>query len=217
MWRSFALTPAICIASASPAWAQRVEVTPFAGAVGPLSNVVEEEATLFGDLTANHKVGPLFGGRVTVWLVSGLGVEGQAAYALSDGEVELDGEPTDCADAGLAEDCLDASIFFGAAKLLYRSGSPDAAASVHLGGGAAVISRSGNAYDTFGIEEGKTDIGGVVNLGASFRLAPSVSIRIDAEDYLSSAKFTDSLGEETDPKFQNDLTLTAGIQIGLGQ
>jgi hypothetical protein len=77
--------------------------------------------------------------------------------------------------------------------------------------------RSGDAYDTFDIEEGKTDVGGVVNLGASFRLASGVSLRVDAEDYLSSAKFTDSLGDETDPKFQNDLTLTAGIQIALGR
>jgi hypothetical protein len=216
MWRSLGLAPAISFVLAFSASAQQVEVAPFLGVVAPLSNVVEEEDPLFGEFTANHAVGPVFGGRVTVWFTDRLGVEGQAAYALSDGEVEQNGASVECADAGLPDDCLDASIFFGAAKLLYRLGDPAAQLSAHLGGGPAVISRSGNAYDTFAIEEGKTDIGGAVNLGVSFRVAPRLSIRVDAEDYISSAKFTDSFGVETDSKLQNDLTVTAGLQIALG-
>ncbi len=120
----------------------------------------------------------MFGGRVTVWFTDHVGLEGQGAYALSDGEAEQNGEPFECADAG-----------------------------------PAVIDRSGKAYDAFAVEDGKTDIGGVVNLGLSFRVASGVSVRGDAEDYISSAKFTDSFGDEIDPKLQNDLTLTAGIQI----
>jgi hypothetical protein len=215
MWRSLGLTPALWLVPALSASAQLVEVAPFVGMVVPLSNVIEQEDPLFGELAGGHEVGPMFGGRVILWFTDRLGLEGHAAYALSDGEAEQNGQPADCADAGLPDDCLDASIFFGAAKLLYRLGSPDAEVSAHLGGGPAVISRSGNAYD--GFEEGRTDIGGIVNLGISFRVAPRVSIRVDVEDYISSAKFTDSLGDETDSKLQNDLTLTAGVQFAVSR
>jgi hypothetical protein len=216
MRRSLTLALAISFASPFSASAQQVEITPFVGVVAPLSNLVEEGDPVQGDFTASHGVGPVFGARATVWLTDRVGLEGQAAYALSDGEVEQNGEAVGCADVGLAEDCLDASIFFGAAKVVYRLGRPNAPVLAHLGGGPAVISRSGNAYDSFGIEEGKTDIGGLVNLGVSFRVSPRVFIRVDAEDYISSAKFTNFSGAETDSKLQNDLTITAGVQIRIG-
>jgi hypothetical protein len=217
VWRSPALAAAISLVSALSASAQQVRITAFGGVIAPLSNVVEEEDPLIGDFSANHDVGPVFGGRVTVWLTDRVALEGQAAYALSDGEVEQNGEQTDCADVGAPEDCLDASIFLGAAKVMYRLGGPDATVSVHLGGGPAVISRSGNAYDSFAIEDGKTDIGGLVNVGVSFSVSPRVFIRVDAEDYISSAKFADAFGSiDTDSKLQNDLTITAGVQIRIG-
>jgi Outer membrane protein beta-barrel domain len=216
MWRSLGLASAICLVPALSASAQLVEVAPFVGVVVPLSNVIEQEDPLFGELAGSHEVGPMFGGRLTLWFTDRLGLEGQAAYAFSNAEAEQGGESFDCADIGLPEDCLDASIFFGAAKLLYRLVSPHAEVSAHLGGGPAVISRSGNAYDSFGIETGKTDIGGLVNLGVSFRVSPRVFIRVDAEDYISSAKFTNLSGLETDSKLQNDLTITAGVQIRIG-
>jgi hypothetical protein len=214
MWRSLGLAPAICLVSALSASAQRVDVTPFAGLVAPLSDVFSEEDPIFG-ASAKHDIGPVLGGRVTVWLTDRVGLEGQGAYALSDGKAERNGEPVECADVGLAEDCLDASIFFGAAKLVYRLGESDAGVAAHLGGGPVVIARSGNAYDEFRVEEGKTDLGGVVNLGVSFRVGSRVFIRVDAEDYISSAQFTNTLGAESESKLQNDLKLTAGVQFAV--
>jgi Outer membrane protein beta-barrel domain len=215
MWRSLGLASAICLVPALSAWAQLVEVAPFVGVVAPLSNVIEQEDPLFGELAGGHEVGPMFGGRVTLWFTDRLGLEGHAAYALSDGRVEQNGEPMECADLGFPDDCLDASIFFGAAKLLYQLGRPDGLVLAHIGGGPAVIDRSGNAYD--GYEEGRTDIGAVLNLGVSFKVAPRISIRVDAEDYISSAKFTDRGGNETDSELQNDLTVTAGVRFAVGR
>jgi hypothetical protein len=215
MWRSLGLASAICLVPALSASAQRVEVAPFVGVVVPLSNVIEQEDPLFEELSGRHEVGPMFGGRVILWFTDRLGLEGQAAYAFSNGEVEQDGESFDCADFGLPEDCLDASIFFGAAKVVYQLGGQNGSIRAHLGGGPAIIDRSGNAYQ--GYEEGKTDIGGVVNLGVSFKVAPRVSIRVDAEHYISFAKFTDFSGDETDSELQNDLTLTAGVQFAVSR
>jgi hypothetical protein len=114
------------------------------------------------------------------------------------------------------EDCgdpCDSSIFLAAAKVMYRFGPPMGNSSFHIGGGPAILSRGGNAYEG---ADGTTDIGGVVNLGASFKVGPTISIRVDAEDYLSSAKFGAD-GEESESKLQNDVTLSVGAQISVGR
>lgn len=134
---------------------------------------------------------------MTLWLPSSLGFEGQAAYALSDGKVTVDGTEVECFDC-------DSSIFLAAAKVLYRFAPLAGVASFHIGGGAALIGRGGDLYE--GVE-GATDIGGIVNVGASFEVGPLVSVRVDAEDYLSSAKFG-AEGAESESKFRNDLRPT---------
>lgn len=190
-----------------PAFAQQVELSPYVGAVVPFSNVLEEEDPTLGSTELKHKVGIALGGRVTLWTPGSLGFEGQFAYALSNVKLTVDGtEVEDCGEA------CDASIVFGAAKVMFRFAPPAGGASFHIGGGPAVISRSGNAYEG---AEGTTDIGGVVNLGVSFKVGPVVSVRVDAEDYLSSAKFG-AEGAESESKFQNDVVLAAGVQIGVG-
>lgn len=195
----------VCAMSAAPAFAQKIEVSPFAGAVVPLSNVIDEAG-----VELKHKAGIAFGGRVTAWMPGSLGFEGQAAYALSDVKLTIDGVEEEC----VGDEC-DSSIFFGAAKVLYRFAPPTGVAAFHIGGGPAVVIRGGNAYEG---ATGTTDIAGILNVGASFKVGPLVSVRVDAEDYLSSAKFG-AEGEtgETESKLQNDVVLSAGVQISVGR
>ncbi len=99
-------------------------------------------------------------------------------------------------------------------KGLYRlTPQPDAIWAIHLGGGVALLSHGGDFWD--GVD-GTTDIGGVLNVGATFEVSEQVGIRLDVEDFLYAAKFTDN-GEETDSKFQNDLVFTGGIAIMVGR
>lgn len=66
--------------------------------------------------------------------------------------------------------------------------------------------------------DGTTDFGGVLGIGILLNVSDNIGVRIDAQDYLYSAKFSDEeTGEETDSEFQNDLLFSAGLSIGLGQ
>ncbi len=194
------------------------------------------------EFTGKHKSAFTFGGRVTAWVTDAFGVEGSFAYALSDAEVVrvsgvLDGNPFDKADlidaieelrqageeeaARLLEDFLqlDGNVWLAGLKALYRF-APQASGiwALHIGGGPVLIGRGGDAWED---TEGTTDIGAVLNLGATFDVTPQVAIRLDVEDYLYSAKFKESgtpIGDVDigDSKFQNDFLFTGGIVIRLG-
>jgi opacity protein-like surface antigen len=214
----------LAMTSVAPAAAQQVmiEINPFGGLYLPTTDVIEFDSVIL-DLpseemaTAKQKTAAAFGGRITIWLQQAFAIEGGFAYALSDGDVELNGQ--DLCDTSFDGDAIvcDANVWFGSLKGLYRF-APQAGANwaIHLGAGPAVISRGGDAFED---ADGKTDIGGVLNVGASFDLTPQVAIRLDAEDYLYSAKFEDSESgvELGDSKFQNDLLFTGGIAIRLGR
>ncbi len=180
------------------------------------------------ELTAKQKSAVSFGARVSAWITEVFGLEGSFTFALSDGEtslaadilgvsvegdvcgvVTLDGE-----DIPTGAEC-DSNVLYASAKALYRViPQPGGMLSIHLGGGPALISRGGDFWD--GID-GTTDIGGVLNVGATFDVSPQVGIRLDAEDYLYSAKFEVDNAEVGDSKFQNDLFFTGGIVIKFGQ
>lgn len=213
----------LAITSAAPAAAQHVmiDINGFGGLYLPTTDVIEFDTDLIGlpglEATAKQKTAAAFGGRITVWVQRAFGVEGGFAYALSDGDVELDGQ--DICDETFDGDAIvcDANVWFGSLKGLYRFAPPAGAIwAIHLGGGVAVIGRGGDAFED---ADGTTDIGGVLNVGATFDLTPQVAIRLDAEDYLYSAQFEDSeTGIEIgDSKFQNDLLFTGGIAIRLGR
>ncbi len=188
------------------------------------------------ELTAKHKASFLFGGRLTVWVTDVFGVEGGFAYALSGADVDLagtaDGFEFDEADlievvrelggseavAEVEQDLLepDAYVWLASLKGLYRFvPQPGGIFAIHIGGGVALIGRGGDAFEEVG---GTTDVGGVLNLGATFDVSPQVAIRLDVEDYLYSAKFEDDPSgvEISDSAFQNDLIFTGGLVIRLG-
>ncbi len=213
MKRSLAITGLLALLAAAPALGQpAVEITPTMGVYIPTGNLVEQQIYVDNDaVTAelDHKSGLAIGGRVTVWLPTGIGLEGSYLYAMSDARESA-------SFGGLSGSASeDAHVGLGAAKLLYKLGAvPAAPMTFHLGVGLAVISHGGKYWDLVNVD-GTTDVGGVIGLGASLHLPGMVAIRVDAEDYIYSAKF-DEQGAETDSKMQNDLMLTVGLAIKLG-
>ncbi|KPK75380.1 MAG: hypothetical protein AMS25_18425 [Gemmatimonas sp. SM23_52] len=212
---------------AGPALAQQVavDVNGFGGVYLPVtdwqfSDQVAQAAG-FSEAVAQHSTAVLFGGRLTLWVTDVFGVEAGFAYALSDIEVEATtvgvGTENICGQefAGEPFDC-DASVWLASLKGLYRFAPQFGGIwAIHIGGGLAMIGRTGDIYDE---TEGTTDVGGVVNIGATFDVAPQVAIRLDVEDYLYSVKLEEEAGLELgDSQFQNDLIFTGGIVIKLGR
>ncbi len=223
------MTALLALPAASPAMAQQqvmVDITGYGGLYLAVTDwdFSEEiaQAGGFTTATAGQAAAVLFGGRLTVWATDVFGVEGGFAFALSDVELEatapgegvqdicdevIDGEVFPC----------DANVWLASLKALYRfMPQPGGIIAIHIGGGVAVIGRTGDAFED---TDGKTDIGGVLNIGATFDVTPQVAIRLDAEDYIYSAKFEDAETGEAlgDSQFQNDLVITGGIVIKLGR
>ncbi len=224
---------ALALLVAQPAAAQQVSVefTGLGGLYLPVANVLEVEDDILDELgalmgieldewTGKHKAGFALGGRVNLWFTDVFGVEGSFIYSFGNAETEITGS-----DAGVPfSESADSSahVWLASLKGLYRF-RPQDSFRLHIGGGLALIGHGGDAYDffseAFGADiEGKTDIGGVINVGAIFDVAEQVAIRFDIEDYIYAGKF-DVEGATLDitkSKLQNDLLFTGGISIRLG-
>ena len=223
----------LALLAASPAAAQQiaVDLVPFVGFYLPTSDVFDWSLTQEGQtatVTGKHKTGFAFGGRLTLWLSGMFGVEGGFAYGPSD--VDYDVTVEGFGQGEFVSSSVSASVWRGSLKgMVNLVPSPDAALSFFVGGGLAVVGRSGDAYKEFVIRvegedipfenEGTTDIGGVLNIGVAFDVSEMIAIRIDVEDYIHSVKQTlrvPDLDLISDSKLQNDLQLTGGVAIRLG-
>ena len=172
--------------------AQGFAITPFIGMYLPMGPITDEEE--FG-VEIEQKSTVVFGGRLLYRMQGNLGIEGEVGYASS--ELEADGIE---GEGG--------SILFLAAKLLYFFGSAENL-SFHIGGGVGMTDRGGDDWE--GADDSST-LGAVLNFGAILPVGQSLKLRFDLEDYISSLAPESDL----DSKMQNDVLLTAGIQIGFG-
>lgn len=220
MFRKVFGVAALLALFAGPASAQQqimVDIGGFGGLFLPVTDVIEFSPELLAEIgaseaTAKHKAAVMFGGNVTVWVTDVFGIEGAFAYALSDGELTADGQDV-CDDPDIGP--CDANVYMGSVKGMYRFlPQPGGIIAIHLGAGVALIGRGGDLWD--GVD-GKTDIGGVVNVGATFDVAPQVAIRLDVQDYIYPAKFDVDGVELGDSKLQNDLAFTGGVVVKLGR
>lgn len=230
-----------CVAfllAASPVYGQvRFEIAPFGGLILPVTDVVEANASVLArietdmeqvilertgefidievdEATAKHKMGFLFGGRLILWSGGKFGLEGSFAYAMTDLEVTVSGSAPDLGETFSEPEDQSGNLWLASLKGLYRfAAGPSAPVLFHLGGGLAVLGRGGDAWKE---TDGTTDMAGVLNLGVTFDAGGRLAIRVDAEDYLYSAKFEDEGQEIGDSKFQNDLVFTGGVVIKLG-
>lgn len=212
----------LVLAFTQPAAAQdkTVEFTPFAGVYLSTADLISESGTVEGvdfDASLKQKTALAFGGRITGWFTDMVGVEGDFAYALSDVEISA------AAGGTTADVDANANVWAGSGALVLAFPAGEMA-EFRAKGGLAVIGHTSSddpdLDDTAlwdGVD-GTTDLGGVLGIGILLNVSDNIGVRIDAQDLLYSAKFSDEeTGEETDSEFQNDLLFSAGLSIGLGQ
>lgn len=190
----------------------KFSVSGFGGAFVPTSDLVDEAFGEPGQPPSTIKkfglrTGGTLGGRGAVWITPRFGIEAEGAYASSDLDIfNLEGGEVQ------ADTRLPANLFFGSINAMYTVIAPPLDPfSVYLAGGIGVVSRSGDGIElAFG---SKTEVAGTLGVGFRYSVSPSVIIRADLRDYISSFK-SDGLSSES--KLQNDLLVTAGVEVGFG-
>ena len=188
------LAALLLIASPDAASAQNVSVTPFVGYYAPLGTLLKEGATEIGTEGAM-----MFGGRLGLATPGKWSFEGTVAYS----------------GAGLEDVPEDGSVTILGARALYQLATLGTAGSLHAGAGLAYVMRGGEFWDAIdeGGIEGINDFGGTVGLSARFPLGPSMTLRLDVEDYIYSGEIHDDT-DATESQLQNDVLLSAGLSFG---
>jgi len=183
----------------STAGAAQLMLTPIAGAYVPTGNVYEQPGSIG---TARQGTSFAFGGRLMFSTSGKLGIEVGATYAPSKVEIVT-----------FETVSRSAHVWLGQLRLVYVLNSEWAPINIYFAGGAAVISRGGQAYE--GVT-GLTDLGGNLAFGALFRVSSSYRIRLEIEDYLYTTQMTFTNGETSGSRFQNDFVFSFGMSIPIG-
>lgn len=188
--------------------------TPYIGAYVPTAdltrfNATDGSETLIGKIKHDNSVA--LGGNLSYWFAERMGVEFGGAYAWSHASITSDFVSFDD----------DAYILMGTAKMMFALLPPTGDMQLRFGVGPAIINRGGTAYeeDEEGKVRGLTNVGGAASLCTRIPLTSRLSLRLRAEDYIyqSRLSFRDAApgtNVRYDRKMQNDLVLSAGLQIG---
>jgi len=223
MVKKASLTAVMIMLVGVPATAQvQVDLIPYFGVYVPVADLAQVSIAS-GNQTisvrAQQEWAFLFGGRVDVWLNPKWGVEANLGYAFSD--VRLAGESSneDVCSQDASADC-GAYVWLASAKALYRIvPKPDSWYSIHLGAGFAIIGRGGKFFDADD-SLGTTNVGAILGAGVDIAVSRMMGIAIDLEDYIYKYKYEVDIGGSTltsSDFWQNDLALTVGLVIHLGQ
>ncbi len=206
----FGLTPATAAQT-------RVDVIPYVARYVPLTSMVSGDSFAVPSVTQHATVA--LGGRVTVWLPSGVGIESTFGYAPSD------------VNPSATYDCCNAAHVIVASNKVLAPVVVAGPISLRLGGGLGLVAHGGRAYVHLG---GATSLAGVASASVAIKLSPSPSpftLRLDAEDYafkpnLSALPGCD-LGGYTGicghiarmvshkSPLQNDMVLSAGLALSI--
>lgn len=185
-------------------------VSGFGGAAIPASDLVDVLIPEAGAIRFGHKTGWTAGGRAALWPTQRIGIEVEAAFLGSN--VELVGILP-----GFAEDTtFNATIFVGSLNFQYAAIAPPLdPVALFVSAGVGLVSRGG---DFFTDTENTSDVAGVLGVGLRYGFAPGWRFRVDVKDYISSF-LNEALDQELAPaggtgsKLQNDILLTAGIEL----
>lgn len=214
------LSSVVCVAARSMVAQVQVDVAPYAGLFIPIGNVLDQTETHWSaptwSVSLQQKTSVVLGTRATLWLPGRLGIEETFAYSPSG---------TKWTTVPGRFENSSAHVITASARVLVRFGQPDAARSVHVGGGAALVSLGGDGY--MGLR-GTNRLAESVSAGATLKLGPSpVVLRLEAEDYLVRTQFQVTCDPEgisicnnsfargtiTKAKFQNDVVLAVGVAV----
>ena len=218
-----ALGAVVVVASAAAAQVD-LKLVPYAGVYIPTQPLMDRFApccNLQASLKQNTSV--TLGGRLTVWWASRLGLEGTFGYSPSG--VSVGGFTVPVADSS-------AHVTTVSVRMVVRMSPTGGSPSFRLGGGIGGVFLRGGAYESVG---GLDRFAEVLSAGTAFQLgrgARALSVRLDAEDYLSAARLDaisgstpchlhtlltvcEVIAATTSPtrQFTNDLVLSVGLAI----
>lgn len=150
-----------------------------------------------------------FGLRVGGWLSNRWGIDG--GLALSRNRSWNGGSPI-----GIAPEGFETQTVFSSATLRARITPPDSRLGLVVGAGPALIFHRG---DGASLLTRNTDIGGLVDLGASVGLTARLAFTLSAQQYLFSSRFAEPyagqfLGDPIRPagsQFRHEFVFLAGL------
>jgi hypothetical protein len=177
-------------AGSASAQSKGIELNGFAGMYAPKDTKGLQE----GDRDAKRKASIAFGGRLTYWTGTALGVEFTGGFSPARVSV-VSARGTFPRSTQLA---------FGSAKLLYNLTGKSKTLGVALGGGLAGLHAGKTVVDP---AKSTTNMGGVGGLAIRLHLGENVALRGDGEVYLYSGDY--GFGK----KFTQDLMLSGGLSI----
>jgi hypothetical protein len=191
---------------AAPVQAQRqFEITPFIGYLIPLGTLYQG-----GNLGAKitQTAGFTFGGSFAYNMSARLAFEGGLAFG--SGSMDLD-------PGALPDDDDNVFVLSGVAR--YRVNSVAYRNQVHVLGGLGFIRHGGDAVGLLkGVgTKGFTHLGFILGASYALPIGRGLNVRFEGRDHIYSSKLKDDQGGESDSSLQNDIVLTAGISLPLGE
>jgi hypothetical protein len=198
--RTYGCFLALTLASAGPALAQRLTLSPTIGVYIPTSELVKaangEEFKQEIALSVGGRLGLNFGPR--------FGVVTSVAYVPSSLRFTFDDDE---------ETKIDANLLFGTARATVYVIPTTSPVWLNINGGASLVKRGGDAYEA---AEDKTDVGGVVGATLGFNLGGFLSFYVAAEDYIYGTTFVEA-GTLEEKSTQHDVQLALGFGVPLNK
>ena len=198
--RTHACALGLLLASAGPALAQRLTLSPTIGVYIPTSELVKaangEEFKQEIALSVGGRLGLNFGPR--------FGVVTSVAYVPSSLRFTFDDDE---------ETKIDANLLFGTARATVYVIPTTSPVWLNINGGASLVKRGGDAYEA---AEDKTDVGGVVGATLGFNLGGFLSFYVAAEDYIYGTTFVEA-GTLEEKSTQHDVQLALGFGVPLNK
>ncbi|UCC81655.1 MAG: outer membrane beta-barrel protein [Gemmatimonadota bacterium] len=171
-----------------------------------------------GDVAAtfSHKTAFNFGGRLTVWPSQRIGFEAEAAFVLSDMNLDLlipiiDPGPPQVVNLLSPDDPfkIESNVFMGSVNFVYGLIRPPLEPLVvFVSVGVGFVSHGGDSGDWL---ETTSNVAGTWGFGLKYGVARGVWLRGDVRDYFY--KFEEG---DWEAKWQNDLLVNAGLEFSFG-
>jgi hypothetical protein len=188
----------------------KFEVTPLLGSFYPLTKMCTDCNNDGSDLRGRLVNSAAFGGRLTYWISSTLGLEAFGGYTPS--RIEVSTSDTTGFSFGAS---AKGTILLASGRLLYRP----ARTNLHFIVGGGIVRRGGDVWKLAkdSADAKLTSPAAILGIGVRAAVTPKFALIITAEGNFYS--FDPKLGPFSDPgngsKLQTDILVSIGVPIGL--
>jgi hypothetical protein len=184
----------------------QVELEPVIGVYSAFSDWPRPSSGQFFDFpdTLSQHTAVAFGGQATAWLSRRFGLRASVLTSAS----EVGPSVRDL----LNREPVPARVTTVGLETLVTVAELSTGGRVFLAGGAAIVRRSGDAYEGF---DGTKDVAGTIGVGSQFRLTDRFFLQADLRAPLYRLQLTDPNGLEYPSAFQTDLQGYVGFSVRL--